>query len=157
MKNTYLYLPLILLLACGKPESQQENTSSDTTQNMTAEAAAQDSLFKVMMAVHDEVMPEMDRMYRLRSRTTELADSLEGHSNVPLPPDSLRAIAQRIEEAEDAMMNWMRSNKFEFEDMSHEEIMQELETEKENITVVKEKMLSSIEEAEAVLNEIDEE
>ena len=156
MKPLFFFLPIALLLACGSPASEQETASSSVTENMSPEEAARDSLFKTMMAIHDEVMPEMGRMYRLRRRAVELADSLQNDPNIPVTVDTLRAIAQRVEEAEEAMMNWMRSNDFEFEGMSHAEIMQELETEKENITVVRERMLKSIDEAEAALDQFDE-
>ena len=157
MKTGFFCLLFAAFFACSGPESNQtsDDTSYEAT-NMTPEEAMRDSLFSAMMAVHDEVMPKMDRMYRLRRQATELADSLSAQSDAPVAPDTLRAIAQRVEEAEEAMMNWMRSNDFEFDGMSHEEIMQELKAEKENIIVVKEKMLNSIEEAEAALNQFDE-
>jgi len=96
-------------------------------------------------------------MYRLRRRASALADSLQNQPDIPVSADSLRALAQGVEAAEEAMMNWMRSNDFQFEGMSHSEIMQKLEEEKENISVVREQMLSSIEEAEAALAQFDEE
>lgn len=151
----YISLLLIpIIFACTSPDN---DNASDNTQTAETgpEAAAQDSLFKAVMAIHDEVMPEMDRIYRLRRRLTGLADSLQNQAVVSIPADSLRAMAIRLEEADEAMMNWMRSNDFQFEDMSHEEIMQELETEREKIIIVKEKMLNSIEEAEAALTQFD--
>jgi hypothetical protein len=151
------YIPLLLfftLIACSSPE-RNDNSDNSLATDMGPEEAAQDSLFKAVMAIHDEVMPEMDRIYRLRRRATHLADSLQNQTAVPLPADSLRAIARRLEEADEAMMNWMRSNDFQFEDMSHEEIMQELEAEREKIIIVKETMLNSIKEAEATLTQFD--
>lgn len=156
MKNYLVALLCALFVACSSPNTQ-DTATKETSEALSPEEAQQDSLFKAMMTIHDDVMPEMDRMYRLRRRAASLADSLQNQPNLPVPADSLRAISQRVEAAEEAMMNWMRSNDFQFEGMSHPEIMQKLEEEKENISVVREQMLSSIEEAEAALAQFDEE
>ena len=157
MKNYLAALLCTLLFACGSTGTQETVSNEETNESLSPDEMQQDSLFKAMMAIHDEVMPEMDRMYRLRRRATTLADSLQNQPNLPVPADTLRALARRVEEAEEAMMNWMRSNDFQFEGMEHQEIMQKLEEEKENISVVREEMLSSIEEAEEALAQFDEE
>jgi prefoldin subunit 5 len=108
------------------------------------------------MAIHDEVMPEMDRIYRLQKELTQVIDSLEtagGSSSIPV--DSLKTLSAELKEADEAMMNWMRSNDFQFEGMEQEEIMQELQSEKENIIVVRDKMMNSIQQAEEVLQEFE--
>lgn len=156
--RTYLAaLLFIIVSACNPPASQEENTGGEASENMSPEEIQRDSLYDAMMAVHDDVMPEMDRMYRLRRRATALADSLQNQPDIPIPADTLQVIAQQVEVAEEAMMNWMRSNDFQFEGMSHQEIMQKLEEEKEKITVVREQMLNSIKEAEEALAQFDEE
>jgi len=155
-----IYLAVLLfvfLYACNPPASQEESAIGEVSENMSPEEIERDSLYDAMMAVHDDVMPEMDRMYRLRRRATAVADSLQNQPEIPISADTLRAIAQQVELAEEAMMNWMRSNDFQFEDMSHQEIMQKLEEEKEKITVVREQMLNSIKEAEEALAQFDEE
>ncbi len=145
------------MYACNPSASQEDNASREAPENLSTEEIQRDSLYDAMMAVHDDVMPEMDRMYRLRRRATAIADSLQNEPDIPIPADTLQAIAQQVELAEEAMMNWMRSNDFQFGDMSHEEIMQKLEEEKEKITFVRKQMLSSIQEAEEALAQFDEE
>jgi hypothetical protein len=147
----------VLLYACNPSASQEDNASREAPENLSTEEIQRDSLYDAMMAVHDDVMPEMDRMYWLRRRATAIADSLQNEPDIPIPADTLQAIAQQVELAEEAMMNWMRSNDFQFGDMSHEEIMQKLEEEKEKITFVRKQMLSSIQEAEEALAQFDEE
>ncbi len=145
------------MYACNPSASQEDNASREAPENLSTEEIQRDSLYDAMMAVHDDVMPEMDRMYWLRRRATAIADSLQNEPDIPIPADTLQAIAQQVELAEEAMMNWMRSNDFQFGDMSHEEIMQKLEEEKEKITFVRKQMLSSIQEAEEALAQFDEE
>lgn len=157
MKNYLAALLCTLLFACGSTGTQETVSNEETNELLSPEEMQQDSLFKAMMVIHDEVMPKMDRMYQLRRRAAMLADSLQNQPDLPVPADTLRALARRVEEAEEAMMNWMRSNDFKFEGMEHQEIMRKLEEEKENISVVREEMLSSIEEAEEALAQFDEE
>ncbi|MFP4090031.1 MAG: hypothetical protein ACLFUB_08635 [Cyclobacteriaceae bacterium] len=155
MKHFFL-LPafLIFLAACQEPATDK-NSASATEESLSPEEAQEDSLFKEMMSIHDEVMPKMDNIMRLKRSLRQKIDSLQQtQTQTNIPTDSLQQLVQDLEEADDAMMNWMRSNDFEFEGMSHEEIMEELRTERENIIVVREKMLNSIEQAQQALEQI---
>jgi hypothetical protein len=155
MKNTGIGLLMALLLtACSSPENKHENTTA-SGEPMNPKEARQDSLFREMMAIHDDVMPEMDNIMKLKRALNDKMDSLQNaQGEAAISTDSLKQVVQSLEAADDAMMNWMRSNDFEFEGMSHEEIMQELRTEQQNITVVRDMMLNSIEQARKTLAEL---
>lgn len=149
MKNIVLMLAAVSMFAC---DSSQQGSQTQQTPEETRLEARQDSLFNEVMAIHDEVMPEMERIYRLQKKLNQVIDSLETEgAAVPVPVDSLRELSAELKEADDAMMNWMRSNDFQFEGMESKEIMEELESEKKNIIVVRDKMLNSIQQAEEVL------
>lgn len=149
MKKIIYLLAATAMFACNS--SQQESQSQ-----LNPEESRQDSLFNEVMAIHDEVMPEMGRIFRLQKELKQVMDSLETQEVSPaIPIDSLKNISVDLKEADDAMMNWMRSNDFKFEGMEQAEIIRELESEKENIIVVREKMLNSIADAEAVLQEFE--
>lgn len=149
MKKIVLMLAVISMIACNS--SPQENQPP-----LSPEEARQDSLFQEVMAIHDEVMPEMERIYRLQKKLTQVIDSLESENVASaISVDSLKDINVALKASDDAMMNWMRSNDFKFEGMEQAEIIRELESEKENIIVVREKMLNSIADAEAVLQEFE--
>ena len=154
MSHQTFLLSFLLLISCGAPST--ESSDIDMEVMLSPEEMTQDSLYKAVMVIHDEAMPKMDYMYQLRNQLTEAADSLQDLSNPPVLADSLRAVALKVEVAEEAMMNWMRSNDFKFEQMAHKEIIKELEKEKTAIIVVKEQMLNSIEKAEQVLAKLDE-
>lgn len=153
MKNIVLVLAAISMFACDS--SQQDNQAQQTyeeTQLETQLETRQDSLLSEVMVIHDEVMPEMGRIYRLQKELTQVIDSLETEGTAAaIPVDSLKALSAQLKAADDAMMNWMRSNDFQFEGMEQEEIMEELQSEKENIIVVRDKMLNSIRQAEETL------
>ncbi len=116
--------------------------------NGSSEAIEQeDALKDEVFAIHDEVMPRMSDIVRLKGSLKEM------------PTDSINEMEAKtahtqLEKAEDAMMDWM--NKFTppgklRETKSHEEIMDYLQNEKLEITKVRDAMNSSIEAAEQFL------
>ncbi|MDF9795592.1 hypothetical protein OKW21_000855 [Catalinimonas alkaloidigena] len=151
MKNCLTFFMLVVVFAC-EPSAKNDQEST----KLSPEETAQDSLFNEMMAIHDEVMPEMDHIFRLQKKLKTLIDSLQNEEATdPGMLDSLTNYNDDLQDADEAMMHWMRSNDFEFEGMEHEEIMTELASEKENIIVVREKMLNSIRKAEDILQQIE--
>ncbi len=83
-----------LLVSCSSPDSgSSENQVSPAIEALHAE----------VMSYHDEVMPEMGRLYSLRSEINAAADTLPAEQ-----ADSLRLIAGQLENADEAMMAWMR-------------------------------------------------
>ena len=96
----------------------------------------QDSLFKEIMVIHDEVMP-------LTSTLVKRKDILEKSENTDA--STIRLI-QQLESAEEAMWDWMYSIKRPelFRDtLNHIQIMDYLNTEYNSISKVKTLMLNS--------------
>jgi hypothetical protein len=133
-----LTLPLLFGLACAGTDSEAPAFSEEELQ-------AQQAAFDEMMEAHDRVMPRMGEIFQLNR-------SLESQLGEAAPEDSttaqVRAVIDRLTQAEDGMMNWMselepldslRTN------LDHAAIMQYLETEQQKIRQVEEEMNSSIE------------
>ena len=89
-----------------------------------------------VMIIHDEVMPEMSTIHRLKKqiRKLESLDSLD------------LALIKELEDADEAMMSWMAAFKPN-KDGSKEEQLKYLNAEKDNIASVSEQMKSVIEKA----------
>ena len=66
-------------------------------------------------------------------------------------PQPLEAQLLDLEEADESMMHWMRNFEANHEGWSHDSIMSYLESEKKSVGVVRDKMNSSIDEAETFL------
>ncbi|ASV30470.1 hypothetical protein [Maribacter cobaltidurans] len=104
-----------------------------------------------VMAIHDEVMPKMGQLGKLVGQLKPMADSLGA--------DSPEAKAMRdLQDANKAMMDWMQNfgNRFEPEEIMEgkelsEEKKQWLDEEEVEVKEVKEKINSSIANAEALL------
>ena len=113
------------------------------------------NLSKEVMVIHDEVMPKMDEIVDLQQR-------LKGFL-MTTRMDSTNVIRQQVEDgltdlvrADEAMWEWMHAFKLptQEDERSDEEITKYLESEKIRIQEVADKMNSSIENGNNLLNEI---
>ncbi|WP_462247792.1 hypothetical protein [Ekhidna sp.] len=103
-----------------------------------------------VMAIHDEVMPKIGDLRKVRMELESLSDSL-------MATDSTRAmelssLAADISDASEGMMMWMRNYEPEFEG-TEAEIKAYLEGQKVSIQKVKEDMLESMESGEQALGQ----
>jgi hypothetical protein len=100
------------------------------------------SLYDRVMDVHDEVMPSMGELNRLKR---ELADKINNASDLPREKrEALEATVLKIDSASRSMMVWMRE--FNPEDFTGEEQQQYLENEMKRIQEVKSAMLEALDE-----------
>jgi protein involved in sex pheromone biosynthesis len=141
-KLNFLSLLAIILWVAACGPAQKENSE---------EAADPETLKDEVMAVHDEVMPKMQDIMRLKKKARSKIDSLATDSVTNADQiESLETLITNLEEADEAMMNWMRSYRRDFEGTDEEYVVY-LQEEKESIAAVKEDMLAAIEEAETSL------
>lgn len=137
MKKTlsFLIICLFVFVACKEEEKEKSPTQMEQ-----------------VMAIHDEVMPKMGKLGKLVGQLKPMADSLG--------TDSPQAKAMRdLQDANKSMMDWMQGfgDRFEPEEiMEGRELSEEkklwLNEEEEKMKEVKEKINSSIANAEALLN-----
>lgn len=140
MKTQFVLLALMVLVlaACTK---SQENTSEAANDS----GSPNQVLYDQVMDVHDEVMPKMDEIMKLkRSLQEQIANTPD---MVVERKQQLEKMISNLDSASNAMMDWMH----EFNplpDSVDQEIAREyLEGEMEKIRNVKTLMLESIEKA----------
>ena len=132
MKKYVNLLFVALLMACG-PGKQSEIKE---IKNQAIE-------------IHDEVMPLMGDLRRVRKDLMLMADSIVTSDS--LKASTLSELATDIADANEGMMQWMRSFEPEFEG-TDEEVIQYFKDQKSSIEKVKEDMLESLENGEKALN-----
>lgn len=135
MKKSFALILLIGVVSCIK---SKENNSQDTPTDDPNKV-----LYNQVMDIHDEVMPRMDDIMKLKR---ELKQTIENSAS--LVPEKRKEIEQKIlqlDSAGKAMMDWM--NDFRPEDYTGEDLREYLESEMERIKKVKETMLEAIEKA----------
>ena len=132
MKKWFLYLALPVALAgCqgGPPDAEQK-------ENLETE----------VMALHDEAMADMSKIYRLRRNLTTLRDSLTAQSADTALTNLLTRRILQLDEADEAMMDWMRNYKSP-DTLAHQQAMLYLQDEHKKIARVKSLMDSTISNA----------
>lgn len=131
----YILLVAVLQVACGK-----------TGKNIQNEKAAETQLWEEVMVVHDDVMPKMSDINRLKKGLREL----------PQDRSTMTAITD-LTKAEDAMWDWMHGLKtqVQIDSLAHEEALDYLWREKTRIEEVRDLMLKSMEQGEKALNKPD--
>lgn len=106
---------------------------------------------KTVMAIHDEVMPKMGRIGSLVAQLRKKIDTDEGGA-------AEKKAMEDLQDANKSMMDWMQGfgNRFDSEEIIDgkaltEEKKQWLNEEEEKVNLVKEKINTSISNAEALL------
>jgi len=143
-----LLILCFLALSCGNnkdkwrtDEGNKANLSETEITNIQKQL--EDSLYSVVMGIHDEIMPKMQDIFNLK---TSLEDIV---SNSEINNDSLSLIIDELEQAEAGMMNWMRFFRPD-KTVGHDSLVQYYRSEKEKIEKVKEEMETSLEKAKSM-------
>jgi len=140
MKLQHLAFALILIMmSCGKPEKHKgHEEENDNTTDSPNEA-----LYHQVMDIHDEVMPKMDDLYKLKR---DLQEKIE--STPDLVAEEKKKLEDRIahlDSASQLMMEWMHQFNPLPDSTDQEEAREYLESEMEKIKKVKDAMLEAIE------------
>lgn len=113
----------------------------------TSAQTPQDQLYKEVMEIHDEVMPEMSTIHRLRK-------ALKSVDTLAVPDINARTIARhrrQLDNADEAMMSWMAEFQNPTDDTPAEEVIAYLNNEKKEIINVRDSMVNSIKAASDLL------
>lgn len=105
-----------------------------------------------VMAVHDEIMPKMAEINRLK-RQLNAYKATVSDDNVALK-DSLINTILLLSESEDLMNDWMKNFKFPDESMKHEDVVTYLTNQKDSIKQVGDIMYKSMAIANGFVKEM---
>jgi ribosome recycling factor len=96
------------------------------------------------MAIHDEVMPKMSEVNKLKNDIMKKADSL-AQAGEEEASTRLKALAEELEDAGSSMMVWMRQ--YKPADLNEEEVKAYLEEQKVKVEEVRTKINTRLEKA----------
>lgn len=101
-------------------------------------------MYEEVMVIHDEVMPEISTIHKLKKRIKKVDTSEES-----------RQLVKELEDADESMMSWMSDFGIfrKMDEASIDEKLSFLETEKVKITKVSEMMKTSISKAKKYLGD----
>lgn len=149
MKSTLATITCVaalLLGGCGQKSHDHEGQDHDHAGEPVA-ADGNEALYQEVMKVHDEVMPKMDDIFRLKE---DLKNKIA--SAPDLAEEKKKEIENKIAELDSAsenMMVWMRKFNPLPDSLGAEKAREYLENEMEKVKKVREDVLSSIEKAKA--------
>ena len=138
MKLTYklLILFLVVLAACGKPSNQGDAEGNDNPNQ---------ALYDQVMNLHDEAMPKMEDIYKIKSQLQEkIANSPD---LVKERKEALEHIILVLDSANNAMMGWMHQFNPLPDSTDEEQARAYLESEIEKIKEVNQTMINALEQA----------
>ncbi|MBX2956418.1 MAG: hypothetical protein KF846_09690 [Cyclobacteriaceae bacterium] len=134
-KLLILFASLIILFTSCSPKKTEEDTNK--------------VLYNQVMDIHDEVMPSMDELYKLKKQLTEKIEN---------SPDLVEEKRQEIEQtillidsASKGMMRWMRE--FKPEEYKEVELTKYLESEMKRVQTVKETMQDALDKGRKTTQE----
>ena len=137
-----LLLVLILIGCNGKTNNGQDSQNGKDSGNQ--------ALYDEVMKVHDEVMPKMNDIYKLKE---ELKKDIANTPNlVEKKRKAIESAIVQLDAASESMMDWMRNFNPLADSLGEEKARKYLEEQRLKVVKVKEDMLRAIEEAKG-LNE----
>lgn len=137
--RTIILLSVVLSLAACKKET------SSTSTNESEAAQGNQALYDSVMAVHDEVMPKMNDIYKLKNQLKKklsISDSLTNEKK-----EKIERTISALDSANDGMMIWMREFNPLPDSLGKEEAREYLMREMEKVKKVRKDIYSAIEKA----------
>jgi len=137
----------IVLFSCGSPKSNENKEVEIEHKELPAEERAERALYDEVMKVHDEAMPKMDNMMKLKGKLQEQLDLLREQESDE-STEVLEEAIKNLEEADEAMMQWMRDfEPMDNDSVAHEKVLKYYEKQKFEIEEVHQKMQAAIAKA----------
>jgi hypothetical protein len=150
MKHRYFinhFFALVVLFSFSCISQKTENDNRPILDRQACIAIA--NLQKEVMMMHDSIMPSISGLIQVK--TAVKIKLQEGNISDENQLRELRNTINSLEEADEAMMSWMRNYKTNYEGMRDEEIRSYLLKEKQQIRQVGEKIVESMKKARVVL------
>lgn len=144
MKNILLFSSIFILISCGKTS---EHAGHDMDGDEESEGPNQ-ALYNQVMDIHDEIMPKMEDIYRLKK------GFLEEIANAPAMPaeqkKNIEIMISALDSANNAMMDWMHHFNPKPDSTDQEAAREYLETEMERIKKVRDLTNETLDKAKKV-------
>ena len=109
-------------------------------------------LYDEVIGIHDEVMPKMSTLLSLESQIKEKILEIDSADvDAVKEIQILNVQISELQDADEAMMQWMRNFQVDHEGWSHDSVMSYMLKEKKTISLVRDQMLEVIDESEELL------
>ncbi len=139
LTNSLLVIVCVLACSCGqKSQDHSAHNHGDTT-----ESEGNQALYDEVMKVHDEVMPKMNDIYKLKE---ELKNKISSTPEmVAEKKKEIEETISKLDSASEGMMIWMRNFNPLPDSLGEEQAREYLENEMEKVKKVKDDILEALE------------
>jgi hypothetical protein len=148
MKNLFViatFAIAVFLTSCQQKSEHDEHEGHDAHAQDKTDISENEKLYNEVMKVHDEVMPKMNDIHKLKM---SIRERIEKNPNLPKAERlKLDAMYAKLDSANEGMMVWMREFRPLPDSLGEEKAKRYLENEMERVNAVRQKMLDAIEAA----------
>ncbi len=130
--------------------TSKESEQSIESEELPAEVKIEQTLYDEIMTVHDEMMPKMDYIMSIKGQLIERADSIRQQTPESTEIEEILSAVKGLEEADEAMMQWMRQFDSKSE-LPHKEKVKYYALQKEKMDSVKVVMTNAMEKGANLL------
>lgn len=148
MKHTVIafFVGSALSLTSCQQKAEDHAHHHDAEAADKTEISPNEKLYNEVMKVHDEVMPKMENIHRLKM---SIREKIEKNPNLPKTERlKLDAMYAKLDSADQGMRVWMREFRPLPDSLGAEKAKAYLESEMERVQRVRDNMLKAIEAAE---------
>jgi hypothetical protein len=148
MKKVIVIFSVVMslaMVACQKSHDHEGHEGHDAEAQDKTEISANEALYNEVMKIHDEVMPKMNDIHKLKM---SIREKIEKNPKLPQADRiKLDAMYAKLDSANDGMMVWMREFRPMPDSVGEEKAKLYLENEMERVKKVRQNMLNAIEAA----------
>jgi len=142
--KTLLPAMFVMIWSCG----QKSNDDHHDHEGHEMEEGGNQALYDEVMKVHDEVMPKMDNIYKLKGQLKEKIANTPGMADEK--KKEIEGVIVRLDSASEGMMVWMRKFNPLPDSVGEQQAKEYLEGEMEKIKKVREDVRKALADAEGV-------
>ena len=145
LPKVFVLIVCIIAWSCG--QKSQDHGEHDHGTGDGTEGEGNQALYDEVMKIHDEVMPKMNDIYKLKEELKKQIAETPGL--VEEKKKEIEGTIAELDSASESMMVWMRNFNPLPDSLGEEQAREYLENEMEKVKKVKEDIMEALEKAGA--------
>lgn len=140
----FISMFVLAMMACQQKSNEHEHDHDADAKDVVSTSGNQE-LYDEVMKIHDEVMPKMNDIYKLKQTLKEKLEKAPKLTEAE--KIELEAIVSRLDSAGESMMVWMRQFQPLPDSLGEEKAREYLEQEMEKVKKVRSHIENALKEA----------
>jgi hypothetical protein len=141
---------VLILLFCSLAFVQCKNASNESSEEQNT-ASQQEEIYKQVIALHDEAMPKLGSVADLMQKIEAKIGELEQSKSDTIMLTTLREELIALNDADEAMMNWMRSFEANYDGWEEDSVIAYLQDQKLKMFEINQEITTAIDQANLLI------